>query len=99
MLSPGGYLLLVVPDEDLFEQGIWPSRFNPDHKWTFTIDKQQSWSPVSVNLTELVARLPPHRVLWLRTCDDGYDHAPGVWDRTRGPAGAHIEVLVQKLAE
>lgn len=99
VLRPGGYLLLVVPDEDLFEQGIWPSRFNPDHKWTFTIDKQQSWSPVSVNLTELVARLPPHRVLWMRTCDDGYDHAPGVWDRTRGPAEAHIEVLVQKLAE
>ena len=26
VLRPGGYLLVVVPDEDLYEQGVWPSR-------------------------------------------------------------------------
>ena len=39
ILKPGGYLFILVPDEDLYEQGVFPSRFNSDHKWTFTISK------------------------------------------------------------
>jgi hypothetical protein len=96
VLKPGGCLLIVVPDEDLYEQGHWPSRFNPDHKWTFTLHKTHSWSPVSINLAELVATLPGHRVEWLRTLDSGYDYTGGVWDRTGGLAEAHIEALVWK---
>src|SRR5262245_28715209 len=45
VLRPGGRLLLVVPDEDLYEQGIWPSRFNGEHRWSFTLHKWRSWSP------------------------------------------------------
>jgi SAM-dependent methyltransferase len=97
VLRPGGRLLIVVPDEDLYEQGAWPSRYNPDHKWTFTIHKSASWSPASINVTELVATLPGHQVHWLRTCDDGYDYGGGVWDRTGGLAETHIEALVLKV--
>jgi SAM-dependent methyltransferase len=43
VVKPGGFLVIDVPDEDLYEQGIWPSLFNPDHKLTFTIGKAQSW--------------------------------------------------------
>src|SRR5437660_6896423 len=28
LVKPGGYLIVVVPHEDLYEQGIWPSIFN-----------------------------------------------------------------------
>jgi SAM-dependent methyltransferase len=97
VVKPGGHLLVVVPDEDLYEQGCWPSRYNGDHKHTFTVSKDLSWSPASINLAELVAELPNRRVLWIRTCDNGYDYSGGVWDRTGGPAEAHIEVLVRKL--
>src|SRR5260221_7032838 len=38
----------------LYEQGVFPSRFNGDHKSTFTISKASSWSPVSVNVLDLV---------------------------------------------
>lgn len=99
VLRPGGHLLVVVPDEDLYEQGVWPSRFNPGHRWSFTIHKSRSWSPVSINLVDLVTRLPAHQVVWLRTCAGGYDHAPGVWDRTSGLAEAHLEMLVRKNVE
>ena len=97
-LKPGGAMLIVVPDEDLYEQGCWPSRFNPEHRWTFTVHKTESWSPVSVNLADLVSALPGHRLGWLRTCDYGYDHSGGVWDRTSGPAEAHIEGWYGKSA-
>ncbi len=54
IVKPGGFLIITVPDEDLYETGHWPSRFNPDHKWTFTIMKEKSWSPRSVNVLDLV---------------------------------------------
>lgn len=72
LVKPGGVLFLLVPDEDLYEQGLWPSRFNRDHKWTFTIAKQQSWSPVSVNLLDLVRTLPDSELLDIRLHDRGY---------------------------
>jgi SAM-dependent methyltransferase len=52
ILKAGGYLVVVVPDEDLYEQGVWPSRGNGDHKTTWTVYKApgESWSPVSRNL-------------------------------------------------
>jgi SAM-dependent methyltransferase len=56
ILRIGGHLICLVPDEDLYEQGVWPSQFNPDHKHTFTIYKSMSWSPVSVNVLDMLAR-------------------------------------------
>ena len=29
IVKPGGFLVITVPDEDLYEQGRWPSPFNP----------------------------------------------------------------------
>lgn len=54
ILKPGGYLIITVPDEDMYEQGYWPSQYNSDHKHTFTIHKKQSWSPVSINMLEML---------------------------------------------
>lgn len=54
ILKPGGYLIVTVPDEDLYEQQHFPSIFNKDHKWTFTIYKHKSWSPKSVNIIDLI---------------------------------------------
>jgi len=69
LIKPGGYLVLVVPDEDLYEQGSWPSRFNGDHKATFTLKTEKSWSPVSHNIRELVACLPDAELLLVETQD------------------------------
>ncbi|MDR2614334.1 MAG: class I SAM-dependent methyltransferase, partial [Candidatus Accumulibacter sp.] len=45
LVKSGGYMIIYVPDEDLYEQGHFPSIYNPDHKTTFTIKKEKSWSP------------------------------------------------------
>lgn len=52
--KPGGHIITTIPDEDLYEQGIWPSTHNPDHKTSWTISKDTSWSPVSINLLEFL---------------------------------------------
>ena len=54
LVKPGGHLFRsAVSDEDLYEQGVFPSCFNFTHKATFTISKSKSWSPKSVNVLEL----------------------------------------------
>ena len=52
LVKPGGYLITVVPHEDLYEQGQWPSRFNSDHKATFRLNRSSSWSPCSIDIYE-----------------------------------------------
>ena len=47
--KPGGYLIITVPDEDLYEQGKWPSLYNSDHKSSFTIYKSSKTRPRSIN--------------------------------------------------
>ena len=56
-VKPGGFLVITVPDEDLYEQGVFPSTHNLDHKWTFTVMKAASWSDRSINLVELLSGL------------------------------------------
>jgi SAM-dependent methyltransferase len=52
--KPGGHIITTIPDEDLYEQGVWPSTHNGDHKTSWTILKDESWSPASINLLEFL---------------------------------------------
>lgn len=73
LVRVGGHLVFLVPDEDLYEQGVFPSRFNFDHKFTFTISKTKSWSPVSNNVLDLARSLPGGQLISLALQDQGYD--------------------------
>jgi D-glycero-D-manno-heptose 1,7-bisphosphate phosphatase len=74
LVKPGGYLIVVVPDEDLYEQGYYPSRLNGDHRSTFTLSSRPSWSPVSHNLRTELDRLGGEGILF-EVQDDGLDHS------------------------
>jgi SAM-dependent methyltransferase len=75
LVRPGGYLVIVVPHEDLYEQYHWPSIFNSDHKATFRLDTPESWSPVSFELRHLVQSLPLAEIVDVRIQDVGYDYS------------------------
>lgn len=99
ILKPGGYLVITVPDEDLYEQGEWPSRFNSDHKWSFTLYKQKSLLPKSVNVIDLVkdfsARMSLERLQQQR--DFFRQEIPVGIDQTMTPvAECSIEIIWQK---
>lgn len=82
LVKPGGYLFVLVPDEDLYEQGVFPSRFNDDHKATFTLSKARSWSPKSINVLELGQSLPGGQIVSLQLQDAGYDRNLTSFGRT-----------------
>ncbi len=73
LVKPGGHMIIVVPDEDLYEQGEWPSRFNEDHKATFRLDKPDTWSPVSYDLRELAEGLPGGQLISAEVHDHHYN--------------------------
>ncbi len=75
LVKKGGHLFFIVPDEDLYEQGVFPSRFNPDHKATFTLSKTKSWSPRSFNVLDLALSLPSGEIVSLALQDYAYDRS------------------------
>jgi SAM-dependent methyltransferase len=98
ILKPGGHMIVLVPDEDLYEQGQFPSNRNFDHKVSFTIHKDASWSRSSVNLMGILQRLGPDaQVLRLELLDATYRYAAGAMDQTLTPIGeCAIEFIIRK---
>ena len=97
LVKPGGALFLIVPDEDLYEQGIFPSRINDDHKSTFTVGKKRSWSPRSFNVFELCAALPSGRVESLCVNDIGYERAIAFHGPTHGALLRRVRRFYESL--
>lgn len=75
VLRKGGILVVMVPDEDLYEQGHWPPFYNMDHKTTWTIRKNGSWSPVSHNLYDELEALPGAEIMSMKLHSSGYDYS------------------------
>jgi SAM-dependent methyltransferase len=73
LVKPQGYLIIVVPEETLYEQHIWPSRFNTDHKATFRLGGVASWSPVSKDIGLLCLGLPGAEIVSAEIQDHNYD--------------------------
>ncbi len=98
VLRPGGYVIVTVPDEDLYEQGVFPSTFNPDHKRSFSIWKPSSWSGATVNLLDLLQTLgPAARTERIELLDATFRDTLPRYDQTRTPVGeCAIEFVIRK---
>lgn len=98
VLKPGGYMVITVPDEDLYEQGVFPSRYNGDHKSSFTILKHRSWSDRSINLVDLVRDLGPAAELHrLELLDSSYRYDLPEQDQTMTAVGeCAVELVLRK---
>jgi ubiquinone/menaquinone biosynthesis C-methylase UbiE len=99
VLKPGGHLIITVPDEDMYEHGIWPSVNNPDHKWSFTISKDVSLMTRSINVVDLVKHFSTVvKCLRISQIDDFYREGllPSI-DQTMTPnAECSIEFVCRK---
>lgn len=98
VLRPGGHLVITVPDEDLYEQGVWPSNHNRDHKSSFTVSKQRSWCPASINVLDVLRALGPFAdVRKVEVVDEAYRFELPRFDQTLTPvAECAIELIVRK---
>lgn len=99
ILRPGGHLIATVPEEDLYEQGVWPPTFNRDHKTTFSIGKIQSWSPVHVSMWDLLGQFRHQvKILKVEEIARTYAFIAERFDHTLTPVTeSAIEFICRKL--
>jgi SAM-dependent methyltransferase len=99
ILKPGGHLVVMIPDEDLYEQGVFPSTYNADHKWTFTMHKADSWSAKSVNLMELLTDFADcAQTIKVEQLDATFRFQLPRFDQTSTPVGeCSLEFIMRKL--
>lgn len=54
VVRPEGHLIFTVPDYVLYEQLQWPSRFNPDHKSSWSLYLTNSRSPQHIYVPDFL---------------------------------------------
>lgn len=102
VLKKGGHMILLLPDEDMFEQGNWPSKYaGADHITSWTIKKQSSWSPVSYNVTDFFGQFADKlEIIKIEKLDSTYIYNAHAVDQTRGPIQeCAIEVILKKRTD
>jgi predicted SAM-dependent methyltransferase len=99
VVKPGGYIVVTVPDEEMYEHLQWPSRYNSDHKWSFTMFQTKPRLPKSINVLNLVASVADQvEILKLERIEDGYRRDLGDQDQTAlASAECAIEVVLRRL--
>lgn len=99
VLKPGGHMVVIIPDEDLYEQGVFPSTFNSDHKYTFTIHKRNSWSLKSVNIMSLLIHFSDiAQTLKIEQLDATYYFGLPRFDQSLTSSGeCALEFILRKL--
>ncbi|HEY3796885.1 MAG TPA: methyltransferase domain-containing protein [Caulobacteraceae bacterium] len=101
VVKPGGHVVVTVPDEDLYEQGVFPSTFNRDHKWTFTMLKPASWSDKSINVIDLLRDLGGEVAIEkIELLDTTFRGSLPRFDQTLTPVGeCGIEFVLRRRLE
>jgi SAM-dependent methyltransferase len=94
VLKPGGFIVCTIPDEFYYECGLWPSRFNGDHKRSFST-RYTPIIPSSVPLMHALWKLPCEVEL-ISLLTDGWDPLLLGQDQTLGSAECAIEFVVRK---
>jgi len=93
ILKKGGFLILYLPDRDLFEKKKkLPSRFSLDHKHFFMLDADEP--PDTIGVLPLIERtLTGYRIEYAKICDYGLT----IRDPLRHSDGEYsIEVVIAK---
>jgi hypothetical protein len=93
-VKPGGYLIIYVPDRDLYEKkNTLPSRWNEDHTTFFLLERDEK--PDTIGIVPFVVRtLPCSEIVSAKRCSDGHTiddpslHSDGEYS---------IEVVVRRI--
>lgn len=90
IVKPGGYVVQTVPDWVAYEGMQWPSRYNPDHKSSWSMIYRGSIAPIHVHIPTFLKSFEDiAEVRLARFVDDNYDYRIGVsQDQTWEPAKA-----------
>jgi predicted SAM-dependent methyltransferase len=96
----GGFIVITIPDEELYEHNMWPSRFNSDHKWSFRIHRGNALHSKSLNVTDLLRLIwKDTEIISIQRIEDNFDwRISDQFDQTGSPDGPEcaIEIILRK---
>lgn len=101
LLKPEGYLIQTVPDVGAYERFTYPSKFNPDHKSSFSTIYKSSVFPTHCHLPTFLAKFADvAKVLLCRYVEENYDwklplSVDQTWDASKGTE-IWIEFVLEK---
>ncbi len=102
LLRRKGYIVATVPSWELYEGMIWPSRWNPDHKTTWSLWIKGSPAQIHIYVPDFIIGLSDiYKCLRVKLIDTNYNYKIGTKrDQTQNPehgVEAWIEfVLIKK---
>lgn len=92
----GGHIVITVPEENLYEHGKWPSRFNGDHKFSFSIHRTSYGMPSSIFVMKMLMKLDNINIKKIELIDDFFNPSD-LSDQTRTvTTECCIEIILQK---
>ena len=98
LVKAGGHLVIVVPDEELYERFHWPPRYNGDHKHSYTtaIPPLRAQMPHSVRVDDLAEVCSGGRIISLVRLEDGFDPDSTRDQTADGTCECGIELVIRK---
>jgi SAM-dependent methyltransferase len=93
VLKPGGYLILYLPERELYERKkTLPSCWNPEHKRFFLLDRDEP--PDTVGVIPMIKRcLSDYEVMEAKVCNEGHEI---IAEDVQSKGEYSIEVVLKK---
>ncbi len=98
LVQLGGHLVIVVPDEVLYERGEWPPRRNSDHRNSYTtvVGLSAPTLPLSLRVQNLAGECKGGRIISLLCLEDGFDPTNPHDQTALGTCECGIEIVIRK---
>lgn len=94
VLKKGGYAVISIPSWELYEGMIWPSRFNPDHKSTWSMWQGDSPAPIHVKLPEWLGNFNCETI-YCELIDTNYNYKIGTSVDQTYPYENRVEAFIE----
>lgn len=78
LCKKGGHIVITVPEMSLYRDIVWPSKFNPDHKVTFSFGLKRSGAPTHIYVPDFLPVMKERfglETLLARVVDTNYDYS------------------------
>lgn len=98
VVKENGYVVVTLPDEELYEQGNFPSKFNADHKYSYSIFNNVKSHKKSINLLDLFKKIKNNfKIIKIERFDINYRYNYPIFDQTiLSNCEVGIEFILQK---
>lgn len=96
VVKPRGHIIVTVPSWELYEGMVFPSRYNPDHKSTWSMWQKGSPAPIHILVPEWLRKFKDTaKVLRCQLVDNNYDYHIGSTRDQTLPEEAGVEAFIE----